>query len=611
MSLRIIHVVRQFYPAVGGLENFVRSLATEQKKMNYDVHVITLNRIFHHGSDLLPANGEIDGISIERINYFGSYKYPLAFSIIGKLKEADIVHVHGVDFFSDFLSLTRFVHRRKLVLSTHGGFFHTGYATKFKKLFFNTVTRFTIRNYSSVCACSNNDYDTFLSIAQSNLGLIENGVDINKFFGAASITANKTLVFIGRFSDNKRIDRLINFISRLVHLDPEYNLLVIGKDWDGNQLKLEEQVKNLNLSCNVSILTGLSDAEIKLKIGEACFVASASEYEGFGLSLIEGMSAGLIPIASPINSFEKIIRDAGIGLINDFSVDEENVLKVHRYISSVVSDYSSNRSNVISASQKYCWSSKSIEFENVYHKVLGTFQREIQGVNIDSRNVHDVIKYLDDLILNETQMPVAFANAHTINQANCDATFKALLRDFLILNDGIGVEIASRLKFGNGFENNLNGTDFVPKYLAESKHKLRIYLLGSTSEIVNKTMQIWSEKYPQHIWVGCHHGFIEDSKLSEVLTEIKSQQPSLLIVAMGNPKQEFWIAKNMAATNTTLSFGVGALFDFTAGKVRRAPYWVQKIKLEWLYRLLQEPKRLWKRYVIGNVLFLSRTIRDK
>lgn len=611
MSLKIIHVVRQFYPAVGGLENFVRSLAIEQKKMNYNVHVITLNRIFHRGSDLLPAYGEIDGISIERISYFGSYKYPLAFSVIGKLKEADIVHVHGVDFFSDFLSLTRFIHRKKLILSTHGGFFHTGYASRFKKLFFNTVTRFTIRNYASVCACSNNDYDTFLPIAQSNLNLIENGVDIYKFFNAASIVANKVLVFIGRFSDNKRIDKLINFMSRLVQLDPEYKLLVIGKDWDGNYLKLKAQVQNLSLNNNVNIFIGLSDAEIKLKVGEACFVVSASEYEGFGLSLIEGISAGLIPIASPINSFEKIISDAGIGLINDFSTDEENVLRVHHYISSVVLDYSLNRSNVISSSQKYCWSSKSIEFENVYQKVLGTYQREIQGVNIDTRNVHDVIEYLDDLILNKTQKPVAFANAHTINQANSNASYKKLLRDFFILNDGIGVEIASRLKFGKGFENNLNGTDFVPKYLAESKHKLRIYLLGSTSDIVNKTMSIWSEMYPQHVWLGCHHGFIEGSKLLEVLTEIKSLQPSLVIVAMGNPKQEFWISKNIAVTNTTLSFGVGALFDFTAGKVRRAPYWVRKIKLEWLYRLLQEPKRLWKRYIIGNVLFLSRSLRAK
>jgi alpha-1,3-mannosyltransferase len=610
MSPKIIHVVRQFFPAVGGLENFVRSLALEQKKMGYDVHVITLNRIFHQDSGLLPEHGEIDGISIERINYFGSYKYPLAFSILGKLKIADIVHVHGVDFFSDYLSLTRFIHRKKLVLSTHGGFFHTGSTSRLKKLFFNTVTRFTIKNYASVYACSNNDYDTFLPIAQSNLTLIENGVDINKFFDAASLTTNKTLVFIGRFSDNKRIDKLVSFISQLVQLDPDYKLLVIGKDWDGNYLNLKAQVQSLSLNDYVDIFTGLSDAEIKDKVGQACFVVSASEYEGFGLSLIEGMSAGLIPLASPIKSFEKIIADAGLGLINDFSTNEGNVLKVHNYITNVTSDYTSNRANVISASQKYCWSSKSREFSNIYDSILGIRQRNIQGVNIDARNAEEVIEHLDNLILNKTQQAVAFANAHTINQANSSADFKPLLRDFLILNDGVGVEIASKLKFGKGFENNLNGTDFLPKYLAESQHKLRIYLLGSTSEIVNITMDAWGELYPQHEWLGCHHGFIEDHKLSGVLVDIKSLQPTVLIVAMGNPKQEFWISKNMAETNTTLSFGVGALFDFTAGEVKRAPDWLQKIKLEWLYRFLQEPNRLWKRYIIGNFIFMFRALKD-
>ncbi len=610
MAVQIIHVVRQFYPSVGGLENFVRSLAIEQKAAGYEVKVVSLDRVFHQNSAKLATQDEIDGICITRIPYFGSYKYPFAFSILSKLNSADIVHVHGIDFFSDFLSLTRFIHRKKIILSTHGGFFHTHYASRLKKIFFNTVTRFTLKNYAAVCACSNNDYSTFQSITKSNLNLIENGVDIEKFWEAGPIKGGKTWIFIGRFSNNKRVDKLIDVIARLVKLDPAYKLLVIGKDWDGNYKKLIDQVARLGIGAHVDFFTGLSDAEIKSKVGLASFIVSASEYEGFGLSLIEGMSAGLIPIASPIKSFDKILADAKLGLINDFSMDNENIQSLDVYVQKVLADYSASREAATKATSKYSWNFKSQEFSDIYLQALGVKCRDIQGVKIDTRDTQQVIDYLDDCIANARPQAIAFANAHTVNQANKLSDLKNLLEHFLVLNDGVGVAIASKLKYGKGFTENLNGTDFIPKYLDKSNHRLRIYLLGSTAKIVDKTLQIWKKDFPQHEWLGGKHGFITKKELADTLYTIKASQPDVLIVAMGNPKQEIWISQYLEQTGTTLAFGVGALFDFTAGEVKRAPNLIIKIKFEWLYRLLQEPRRLWQRYIIGNTAFLLRAWRD-
>ena len=125
----IVHVVRQFHPGVGGLENVVLELASAQASAGHRVRVVTLDRLFNGASEQkLPAIEVLDGIEIVRIPYFGSSRYPIALSVLRHIKEADLVHVHAIDFFFDYLAWTKPIHGRTLVASTHGGFFHTAYA---------------------------------------------------------------------------------------------------------------------------------------------------------------------------------------------------------------------------------------------------------------------------------------------------------------------------------------------------------------------------------------------------------------------------------------------------------------------------------------------------
>ena len=124
--MRIIHVVRQFHPAVGGLETVALELAREQVRAGHSVRVITLNRIFKTvAKTLLPTNEIVKGIEVVRIPFIGSSRYPIAPAVLWHLGKADIVHVHGIDFFFDFLAWTKPIHHRILVASSHGGFFHT------------------------------------------------------------------------------------------------------------------------------------------------------------------------------------------------------------------------------------------------------------------------------------------------------------------------------------------------------------------------------------------------------------------------------------------------------------------------------------------------------
>src|SRR5271165_4031728 len=185
MAVRVVHVVRQFYPGVGGVESYVRSIAQEQLRQGHSVSVVTLDRVTNQPQAALPAYETLDGVAVHRIGFRGSSRYPIAPGVLRHLKSADVVHVHCVDFFCDFLAVTRFLHRKPLVISTHGGFFHTTYAKRLKRLFFTTVTRLSLRGYRRVFACSDNDLGLFQQITDQRLMLIPNGVDTAKFAGAA------------------------------------------------------------------------------------------------------------------------------------------------------------------------------------------------------------------------------------------------------------------------------------------------------------------------------------------------------------------------------------------------------------------------------------------
>ena len=151
--MKVVHIVRQFHPTVGGLQNFVLLLAKQQLQNNIQVGVVTLNRSFVN-NEILPETENFEGIEIKRIPFKGIKKYPLAFSVLNTIQDADIIHVHAIDFFIDFLALTRFIHKKPIILHTHGGFFHTPWGYHFKKIYFNTITRFVTRFANGIIACT-------------------------------------------------------------------------------------------------------------------------------------------------------------------------------------------------------------------------------------------------------------------------------------------------------------------------------------------------------------------------------------------------------------------------------------------------------------------------
>ena len=604
--MEVTHVVRQYYPAIGGLENFVKALAEEQARKGMTVKVVTLDECF--SSKKKFAKEElINGVEIIRIGFIGSKRYPIAPSILKYVKHCDLVHVHCTDFFSDFLSFTRSLFKKPLVLTTHGGFFHTEFAGKLKTLYFNTITRASLARFSSVLASSVSDYERFNSIS-SSVTLLENGVDVARFIHKEKKTTEGLVkfVFVGRLSVNKRVTDLIDWFIKLSSGHANWRLQVIGNDYDGLKPSLLEKIETSTVTKQISINSGLTDEEVEEELLSSHFIVSASAYEGFGMTIIEGMSAGLIPIVSDIPSFRRIVTESDNGYINEFT-SESALIECKKFIQSKLDDFDRESLKAREFSKRYSWQSVERSFYNEYRKALGDDEMVIHGVTIKNFSSGQAIEYMERSIESESKLLLAFANAHTLNEANSSLAFKSVLGKFTVLPDGVGVDLAAKYKYGIKFKENLNGTDFVPAFLQQS-HKKRIYLVGGKEGIAEKVIATWSSRYPQHEWVGAHHGYLTESKSIQLCKEVSGLNIDVLIVAMGNPKQELWISEFATLHDAKISIGVGALFDFVAGEAKRAPKWVRRLRLEWVYRLYKEPVRLGKRYLIGNPAFIIRTI---
>ena len=209
------------------------------------------------------------------------------------------------------------------------------------------------------------------------------------------------------------------------------------------------------------------------------------------------------------------------------------------------------------------------------------------------------------------QTTAAFLNAHCVNTAMGDAAYKRVLRKAdVILPDGAGMSLAAKLS-GGALTENLNGTDLcLPLCQEAAKRGKSLYLLGAAPGVAEDAARNLMLKVPGLRVVGTHDGYFDQQNSEPVIEQINASGADIVMVAMGVPLQDVWIQQNRKALNARLVMGVGALFDFAAGRVRRAPKAVRQMKLEWVWRLGLEPRRMFKRYVIGNPVFIARALTN-
>lgn len=235
----------------------------------------------------------------------------------------------------------------------------------------------------------------------------------------------------------------------------------------------------------------------------------------------------------------------------------------------------------------------------------------IAGIPIANFSEAETVARIDELISLGGPHFGAVVNAAKVVAAERDPELKrALVEADFVTADGMSVIWAARL-LGQPLSQRVTGIDLFQRLLSHAEEQgLSVYFLGAREDSVRGVVEFSKRRHASLRIAGYHNGYFEESENGFVCDEIMRSCADLLFVAMGSPKQELWIASNILATGVRFALGVGGSFDHLSGKVRRAPKWMQKSGLEWLHRFMQEPARLWRRYLIGNSAFTLLIIKQ-
>lgn len=232
------------------------------------------------------------------------------------------------------------------------------------------------------------------------------------------------------------------------------------------------------------------------------------------------------------------------------------------------------------------------------------------GIEVGVLTKKEIVGLLLGFLKGDYPRTVFYLNAHCVNIAHSDPDYRSVLNKAdLVYAGGQGVVWAAKI-LGSPLPERVNILDFFDLLAKElRKTKLTIYLLGGRPRIVKKTEEVLKEKGLEII--GSRDGFFDKTEEPQIIREINNLKPHILMVGMGVPKQEKWIYSHLNELDVHLCWAVGGVFDLFAGRLKRAPRWVSNCGLEWLYLGLQNPKRLLRRYLLGNFLFVYRVLKYK
>lgn len=236
-------------------------------------------------------------------------------------------------------------------------------------------------------------------------------------------------------------------------------------------------------------------------------------------------------------------------------------------------------------------------------------KENILGVEVSPLSYEDLKRNIEGDIENNKKSFIVAINPEKILKARKDEYLKELLNNATYeIPDGIGVIYASKLRKGN-IKTRITGIDSMEMLckLSEEK-KYKIFMYGAKEETIKKAKENLEIKFPNIQIVGTINGYEKDN--DKIIKAINKSKADIVFVALGSPKQEYWITENMNKVNAKIFQGVGGSFDVFSGNIKRAPKWMQKIGLEWLYRLIKEPKRIFRQIKLVKFLWLALIEKD-
>lgn len=364
----IVHVVRAFLPDSEGTD----AVATlcRQLSRRYRIRVVTCQNPASDIAGNRATRDMIDGLDIVRIPGPGNNVYPAALEVFKHIADADLVHVHGVDFCFDALAWGRFLHRRPLVATISDNFLQESRHAEMKKLWFSLVTRRSCKAYSCIACSSEPDHRLFDTIVGNRATSIGSGADVAKFANCAALDARRRIVTIGGLSSEARLDRLLDVMQVLAPRHPDWHLDIIGTPSGLDGQTLNADIRSRGLSRHVSLQVSDDHCTIRNTIARASLFASASDSAGSRLAVIEAMSAGLLPVLDSNDAFRALARTHPALMLTDFSGAQRSAKALEAAFARLVAQGTGIREELLGISRSYAWDKVAERYGALYDNVL-------------------------------------------------------------------------------------------------------------------------------------------------------------------------------------------------------------------------------------------------
>jgi N-acetylglucosaminyldiphosphoundecaprenol N-acetyl-beta-D-mannosaminyltransferase len=237
---------------------------------------------------------------------------------------------------------------------------------------------------------------------------------------------------------------------------------------------------------------------------------------------------------------------------------------------------------------------------------------EIMGCAVDNLSMEETLQTIEGFIASGTPHQHVVVNVDKLVKARGDAQLRRIINECALINaDGMPVVWASRL-LGKPLKERVAGVDLFEALMARAAQKgWRVFLLGAREEIVARVRQLYEAKYPGLAIAGHRNGYWSgEAEEAAVVEQIQAARTDILFVAISSPKKEQFLGRWQARMKVPFAMGVGGTFDVAAGHVKRAPRWMQRSGLEWFFRFLQEPRRMFRRYFIEDMAFFGMLARE-
>ncbi|WP_311773776.1 WecB/TagA/CpsF family glycosyltransferase [Listeria booriae] len=237
---------------------------------------------------------------------------------------------------------------------------------------------------------------------------------------------------------------------------------------------------------------------------------------------------------------------------------------------------------------------------------------QLLGSELDALTMTATVEKIDQIIQTGKPVQHVVINANKINLMQKDEDLRAIVNSSPLINaDGASILMAAKM-LGLDVPERVAGIDLMDEVLKlANERQYRVFFFGATEEVVRKVVMASSQKHRGLQIVGHENGYFDDSMSNQIAEDIRASRADIVFVAFSSPKKEFWIHEQLERMNAAFVMGVGGSFDVIAGKTKRAPKWMQKSGFEWFYRFMQEPIRMFERYIGGNLIFLGHVLKAK